>query len=61
MIAQAAWEYEIDLTRLHADTTAIKFAGAFANQPGDETVPRSQDTIHKAFAHYSIVHIIIYV
>lgn len=40
LIAQAAWEYEIDLTRLHADTTAIKFAGAFANQPDDETVPR---------------------
>lgn len=40
LIAIAAGEYEINLSRLHADTTAIKFAGAFANQPDDETVPR---------------------
>ncbi|MFW0860177.1 MAG: IS1634 family transposase [Dehalococcoidia bacterium] len=40
LIGQAAREYGIDLSRLHADTTAIKFAGLFPDQPEDETVPR---------------------
>lgn len=40
LIARAVQQYEIDLSRWHADTMAIKFAGQFANQPDDETVPR---------------------
>jgi transposase len=40
VIGRAAREYEIDLRRLHADTMPIKFAGLFAQQPGDEAVPR---------------------
>ena len=40
LIGRAAREYEIDLSRLHADSTSIKFAGLFADQPEDETVPR---------------------
>jgi transposase len=40
LIGHAVKEYGIDLSRLHADTTAIKFAGMFADQPDDETVPR---------------------
>jgi transposase len=40
VIARAARAYEIDLSRLHADTMPIKFAGLFADQPGDDTVPR---------------------
>ncbi len=40
VIARAAREYAIDLSRLHADTMPIKFAGLFAKQPGDDTVPR---------------------
>jgi len=40
LIGHAVKEYGIDLSRLHADTTAIKFAGMFADQPGDDTVPR---------------------
>ncbi len=40
VIGRAARVYEIDLSRLHADTMPIKFAGLFAQQPGDEAVPR---------------------
>lgn len=40
LIARAVQAYEIDLSRLHADTAPIKFAGLFADQPEDETVPR---------------------
>jgi transposase len=40
LIGHAVEEYGIDLSRLHADTTAVKFAGVFADQPDDETVPR---------------------
>jgi transposase len=40
LIGHAVKEYGIDLSRLHADTTAIKFAGVFADQPDDDTVPR---------------------
>ncbi len=40
LIGRAAREYEIDLSRLHADTAPIKFAGLFADQPEDEAVPR---------------------
>lgn len=40
VIARAAQAYEIDLSRLHADTMPIKFAGLFAQQCDDETVPR---------------------
>ena len=40
LIAGAARMYEIDLSRLHADTAPIKFAGLFADQPEDESVPR---------------------
>ena len=40
VIARAAREYAIDLSRLHADTMPIKFAGLFAKQPSDDTVPR---------------------
>ena len=40
LIACAARMYEIDLSRLHADTAPIKFAGLFADQPEDEVVPR---------------------
>ncbi len=40
LIAEAVHAYQIDLSRLHADTAPIKFAGLFANQPEDVTVPR---------------------
>lgn len=40
LIGRAAREYMIDLGRLHADTAPIKFAGLYADQPDDETVPR---------------------
>lgn len=40
VVARAARAYEIDLSRLHADTMPIKFAGLFAQQGDDETVPR---------------------
>lgn len=40
LIANAAREYGIDLSRLHADSMPIKFAGAFEEQPEDEDVPR---------------------
>lgn len=40
LIGHAVKEYGVDLSRLHADTTAIKFAGVFADQPDDDTVPR---------------------
>ena len=43
LIAKAVREYEIDLSRLHADTMPIKFAGLFANQPDDESVPRLEE------------------
>jgi len=40
LIGRAARRYEIDLSRLHADTAPIKFAGLFADQAEDEGVPR---------------------
>jgi transposase len=40
VVARAARAYAIDLSRLHADTMPIKFAGLFADQPRDGTVPR---------------------
>jgi transposase len=40
LMAGAARLYEIDLSRLHADTAPIKFAGLFADQAEDEGVPR---------------------
>ena len=40
LIAEAVHAYQIDLSRLHADTDPIKFAGLFANQPEDVTVLR---------------------
>jgi hypothetical protein len=40
LIGRAARKYEIDLSRLHADTAPIKFAGLFADQAEDESVPR---------------------
>jgi hypothetical protein len=40
VIARAARAYAIDLSRLHADTMPIKFAGLCADQPVDDTVPR---------------------
>lgn len=43
LIAKAVREYEIDLSRLHADTMPIKFAGLFAKQPDDESVPRLEE------------------
>jgi transposase len=39
VMARAARAYAIDLSRLHADTMPIKFAGLFAEQSGEETVP----------------------
>ena len=42
LIANAARFYEIDLTRLHADTMPIKFEGQFANQD-DEDVPTLEE------------------
>ena len=43
LIANAARIYEIDLSRLHADTMPVKFAGLFANQPDDDRVPRLEE------------------
>ena len=43
LIANAVRRYEIDLSRLHADTMPIKFAGLFANQPDEEGVPRLEE------------------
>ena len=40
LIAESVQAYQIDLSRLHADTAPIKFAGLFANQPEDVTVPK---------------------
>lgn len=40
LIGRAVQEYELDLGRLHADTAPIKFAGLFADQGEDESVPR---------------------
>jgi len=40
LIGNAARECGLGLNRLHADTTAIRFAGLFAEQPDDETMPR---------------------
>jgi transposase len=40
LIGRAVRRYEIDLSRLHADTAPIKFAGLFAKQAQDEGVPR---------------------
>jgi hypothetical protein len=40
LIGRAARAYELDLSRLHADTAPIKFAGLFADQPDEEDVPR---------------------
>jgi transposase len=43
LVAQAAHQYGLDLSRLHGDTMPIKFAGLFANQPDDENVPRLEE------------------
>ena len=40
VVARAARAYALDLSRLHADTMPIKFAGLFAEQSGEDTVPR---------------------
>ena len=40
VVARAARAYAIDLSRLHADTMPIKFAGLCADQPRAGTVPR---------------------
>jgi hypothetical protein len=40
LMTGAARLYEIDLSRLHADSAPIKFAGLFADQAEDEGVPR---------------------
>lgn len=40
LIGRAAGAYELDLRRLHADSAPIKFAGLFADQPADGSVPR---------------------
>ena len=40
LVGRAARLYELDLSRLHADTAPIKFAGLFADQPEEEGVPR---------------------
>lgn len=40
LIGRAARSYEIELSRLHADTMPIKFAGLFGKQSEDEGVPR---------------------
>jgi hypothetical protein len=39
LVANAARLYQVDLHRLHADTTAMTFAGLFADQPAEEGVP----------------------
>src|SRR3989454_2815550 len=39
VIARAAQAYAIDLSRLHADTMPIKFAGMFSVQSDDASVP----------------------
>jgi hypothetical protein len=40
LIARATREYALDLRRLHADSAPLKFAGLFADQPEDGSVPR---------------------
>ena len=40
LVGRAARAYELDLSRLHADTAPIKFSGLFADQPDEEGVPR---------------------
>jgi len=40
LLGRAVREYGIDLSRLHADSAPIKFAGLYADQPEDERVPR---------------------
>lgn len=40
LIGRAARQHGIDLSRLHADSAPIKFAGLFADQPDDGNVPR---------------------
>ncbi len=40
LIGGAVKEYGIDLSRLHADSTAMKFSGVFAHQSDDDTVAR---------------------
>jgi len=40
LVGRAARVYELDLSRLHADTAPLKFAGLFADQPEEESVPR---------------------
>ena len=40
VLGRAARVYELDLRRLHADTAPLKFAGLFADQPDEESVPR---------------------
>lgn len=39
LVAKAAGLYQLDLSRLHADTMALTFAGLFADQPAVEGVP----------------------
>jgi transposase len=39
LVVNAAWRYEFDLRRLHADTMALTFAGRFAEQEPAEGVP----------------------
>lgn len=43
LVATAARQYDLELSRLHGDTMPIKFAGLFANQPDDESVPRLEE------------------
>lgn len=40
VVARAAREYALDLSRLHAETMPITCAGLCAEQSGEETVPR---------------------
>jgi len=39
LMGRAAGQYGLDLSRLHADSMPIKFAGLFAAQPAEEGVP----------------------
>jgi hypothetical protein len=40
LVGRAARVYALDLSRLHADSAPLKFAGLFAQQPEEEGVPR---------------------
>src|SRR2546428_10972350 len=46
VLARAARASALDLSRLHADTLPIKFAGLFAAPSGEETVPRLEPGYH---------------